>query len=118
MQWSIYLHQIALICIYSACNLHKYTQINMENIYIGPIYMFFRLHICIYALHIRIYSNIYPFAQSALHIYIYIYIYMQRETQKYHVQATSAAGSCSWHGIMIDQSPPEAISGFYCETSQ
>ena len=76
MQWSIHLHQIALICIYTACKMHKYTQINMENIYIGPIYMISRLHICIYALHICIYGNIYPCAQSALYIYIYIYIYI------------------------------------------
>ena len=91
--------------------MHKCTQINIENIYIGPIYMFSRLHICIYALHIRIYDNIYPCAQSMLHIYIYIYI--QRETQKYHAQATSAAGSCSQHGIMIHQRPPEATIGLY-----
>ena len=38
---------------------------------------------------------------------------MQHKTQKYHAQATSAAGSCSQHGIMIHQSPPEATIGFY-----
>ena len=74
VQQSIYLHQFALICIYAACKEHIYIQINMANIYIGPIYMFDRLYICIYALHIHIYSNIYPYTQSTLHIYIYIYI--------------------------------------------
>ena len=38
---------------------------------------------------------------------------MQRKTQKYGAQATSTAGSCSQHGIMIHQSPPEASIGFY-----
>ena len=38
---------------------------------------------------------------------------MQWETQKYHGQATSAAGSYSQHGITINQSPPEATKGFY-----
>ena len=76
VQRSIHLHQIALICIHAACNFHKNTQINMANIYIEPIYIFSRLHICIYALHICIYGNMYPCAQSVLHIYIYIYIYI------------------------------------------
>ena len=48
----------------------------MANIYIGPIYIFSRLYICIYALHIRIYGNIYPCTQSVLHTYKYIYIYI------------------------------------------
>ena len=38
---------------------------------------------------------------------------MQHETLKHSVQATVAAGSCSKHGIMIQQGPPEAIVGFY-----
>ena len=118
VQRSIHLHQFALICIYAACKKHKYTQINMENIYIGPIYMFSRLHICIYALSYTHIWQYIPFAFSphyhSQHIYIYI---CSDETQKYHVQATSAAGSCSQHSIMIHQSPPEATIGFYQETS-
>ena len=42
---------------------------------------------------------------------------MQYKTQKYHALATSAAGSCSQHGIMIHQSPLEATIGFYQEIS-
>ena len=77
MQQSMHLHQFAPICIYAAWKIHKYKQLNMENIYIWLIYMFSRLHICIYALHIRIYGNKCPCTQSAiLHIYIYIYIYI------------------------------------------
>ena len=77
--------------------------------------MFSRLHICIYALHICIHGNICPCAQSTLHIYIYIYIYIYLEIC---AQATSAAGSCSQHGIIIHQSPLEATIGFYQEISQ
>ena len=43
---------------------------------------------------------------------------MQHETQKFHMQATSAVGSCSQHGITIHQSPPEATIGYYQETSR
>ena len=43
---------------------------------------------------------------------------MQCKTLKHHAQATGAAGSCSQHGIMKQQSPPEAIAGFYQETSR
>ena len=76
--------------------------------------MFSRIHISIYALHICIYSDIYPCVQPKLHIYIY----MQHETLEHHVQATSAAGSCSQHGIIIQQSPPEATIDLYQETSR
>ena len=38
--------------------------------------MFSRLNICIYALHICIYSDLYPCAPIKLHTYTYIYIYI------------------------------------------
>ena len=78
------------------------------------------LCICIYALHIYIYGNIYSCAQPEQHIYIYIYtyIYIVQQTLNNHVQATDAAGSSSQHSIMIQQSPPEATKGFYQETSR
>ena len=71
--------------------------------------MFSRLQICIYALYIRIYGNIYPCAQSVQHIYTY----MQYETLKNHAQATDATGSSNQHSITIQQSPLEATGGFY-----
>ena len=43
---------------------------------------------------------------------------MQHETLNNHVQATITTGSCSQHGTTIQQSPPEATSGFYSETSR
>ena len=73
------------------------------------MYMFSRLHICMHALHIYIYSDIYPFAQPKLHIYIY----MQHKPLNHCAQPTGAAGNCSQHGIMIQKSPPESIIGFY-----
>ena len=84
--------------------------------------MFERLHICIYAMQICIYGDIYLGAQTKLHIYIYIYIYTnthtQHETLNNHMQATGAAKSCSQHNITIQWSPSEATAGFYRETSQ
>ena len=74
--------------------------------------MFSRLHICIYALHILIYGNKYPYAQSKQ------YIYMQHKTLSNREQATNTAQSSSQHSILIQQSPPEATEGFYKETSQ
>ena len=63
--------------------------------------MFLRLNICIYALHICIYGNIYSCTQPTQHIYIYIYIYMQHETLNNHVQATNTMGSSSQNSITI-----------------
>ena len=57
--------------------------------------MFSRLHICIYALYICIYGDIYPCAQPAQHIY------MQHETLNNRTQATDAAENSSQHSIMI-----------------
>ena len=79
--------------------------------------MFSRLNICMYGLHICIYSDLHPFKLTKLHIYIYIYIYIQHKTPKHRVQVTGAAGSCSQHGIMRQRSPLEAIVGYYQETS-
>ena len=59
------------------------------------------------------YIAIYTLAHSPYCIYIYI----QRETLKYHAQATGAAGNCSQHGITKHQSPPKATAGFYQEIS-
>ena len=116
VQWSIHLHQFALICIYAACKMHKYKQINIvKHIYYG-LYICLQGSIYAYMPCIYAYIAIYTFVLSPR--YIYIYIYMQRETQKYHAQATSAAGSCSQYGITIHQSSPEATIGFYQETSQ
>ena len=46
-------------------------QKNMENIYILPIYMFTRLNICVYGLHICIYGGLYLCIPTELDIYIY-----------------------------------------------
>ena len=78
--------------------------------------MFSRLYICIYALHICIYGDIYPCAQPALHICLYIY--MQHETLNKRAQATDAERSSSQHSITIQQNPPEATESFYQETSK
>ena len=37
---------------------------------------------------------------------------MQCKTQKYHAQATSAAGSCSQHGITIHQKSSRSYHRF------
>ena len=80
VNWYVMKHAFAPICthlhICSMQNTQKQINKHSKHIYIWPIYMFSRLHICIYALHICIYGNIYPCAQSAQHIYIYIYIYI------------------------------------------
>ena len=73
MQQSMHLHSLAPICIYTALKKHANTQINMVNVYVWPIYLFSRLNICIYGLHICIYGDFYPSTPTKLHIYIYIY---------------------------------------------
>ena len=72
--------------------------------------MFSRLNICIHTLNICIYANVHPCAQTKLHIYI---IYMQCKTPSHHAQAISAAGSCSQHSTILQQSSPQATVGFY-----
>ena len=56
-----------------------------------------------------------PHSLNCIYIYIYIYTYicMQCKTLNHCVQATGAVGSCSEHGITIQQCPPEAAIGFY-----
>ena len=78
MQQRVHLHLFAPICTYAAFKKNENTQINMENIYIWPIYIFSSLNICIYGLYICIYSDLYPCAPTELHIYIYIYRQIDR----------------------------------------
>ena len=91
----------------------KHTNKHGKHIYRAYIYVFQALymHIC------PAYAHIWQYIPLRSVRTTYIYIYMQRETQKYRMQATSAAGSCSQHGITIHQSPPEATIGFHRETS-
>ena len=75
VQQSMHLHSFAPICTYAASTKHENKQIYPVNIYIWSIYMFSRPNICMYGLHICIYSDKYSCTQIKLHIYIYIYIY-------------------------------------------
>ena len=89
-----------------------HTNKHGKYIYRAYIYVLQALYIHICPVYMHIWQYI------PLHSVRATYIYMQCETQKYHVQATNTAGSCSQHSIMIHQSPPEATIGFYQETSR
>ena len=117
MQWSMNWYLFAPICTYVAYKMHENKQTSIKT-YKYNLYKFARLYIYIYAYMatyiyctcpacICIYGDIYP-----IYIAHTAYIYMQRETLKYLMQATGAAGSCSQHGITKHQSPPEATCRF------
>ena len=76
---------------------HIHTNKHGKYIYRAYIYVCQAIYIYIYMPCIYAYMAIYTLALSPC----YIYIYMKHETQKYHAQATSTAGNCSQHGIMI-----------------
>ena len=109
---TMHLHSFAPIFTYAVFKKHAHKQINMENIYMWPKYLYSRLNVCIYSLHICIYSDLYPCIPTKLHIY------MQHKTPNHLEQATGAAKSCSKHNITAQESPPEATVDFYQETSR
>ena len=86
MQWSMHLHSFAHIYTFAASNKHKNKKISIEYIFMVYIYIFVRLNICMYGLHVCIYSDKYSCVLTKQHLYIYIYICSVRPNSSCPIQ--------------------------------